>query len=60
MILLNTQVYEYDDLHIKKGDCMGYFEMGSTVLIFWEKDMVNLENLINNKVKFGDVISTVK
>lgn len=56
----NTQVYKYDDLHVKKGDCLGYFEMGSTVLIFWEKDMVDLENLVNNKVRFGDTIANVK
>ncbi|MEA2017234.1 MAG: phosphatidylserine decarboxylase [Campylobacterota bacterium] len=56
----NTQVYQYDDLHIQKGDCLGYFEMGSTVLMFWEKDMVELENIVNNKVRFGDIIATVK
>ncbi len=56
----NTQVYEYDDLHVQKGDCLGYFEMGSTVLMFWEKDMVELENLVNNKVRFGDIVATVK
>ena len=52
-------VYDYDDLYIKKGDCLGYFEMGSTVLLFWEKEMVSLENNINTKVKFGDVISRI-
>ena len=56
----NTQVYKYDNLHIKKGDCLGYFEMGSTVLLFWEKDMVSLENLVNNKVKFGDIVANIK
>ncbi len=58
--VFNTQVYEYDDLHVQKGDCLGYFEMGSTVLMFWEKDMVSLENLVNNKVRFGDIVATVK
>jgi len=53
------QVYEYDDLHIQKGDCMGYFQMGSTVLLFWEKDMVELEDLINQKVIFSQVIAKV-
>jgi len=55
----HPSVYEYEDLHIKKGDCLGYFEMGSTVLMFWEKDMVELDNIINTKVKFGDVISRI-
>jgi phosphatidylserine decarboxylase len=54
------KVYEYDNLTINKGDCLGYFKMGSTVLMFWEKDMVNLENLENQKLNFTDIISTVK
>ena len=56
---VHPMVYEYKDLYVKKGDCLGYFEMGSTVLLFWEKDMVKLENIINTKVRFGDVISTI-
>jgi len=56
---IHPTIYDYDDLHIKKGDCLGYFEMGSTVLMFWEKDMVSLENNINTKVRFGDVISGI-
>lgn len=56
--VLDTQVYTYDDFHMKKGDCLGYFEMGSTVLMFWEKDMVNIENLVNKKVRFGDIIAS--
>ncbi len=51
------QVFEYDDLHLNKGDCMGYFEMGSTVVIFWEDNFVELENLINKKVRFSDTIA---
>jgi phosphatidylserine decarboxylase len=58
--VFNTQVYTYDDLHVKKGDCLGYFEMGSTVLVFWEKDMVETENLLNQKVKFTNIVATRK
>lgn len=54
------KVYEYDDLYIEKGECLGHFKMGSTVLIFWEKDMVNLENLLDTKVRFTDIIATLK
>ncbi len=53
------QVYNYDDLFVKKGDCLGYFEMGSTVLLFWEKNMVNIKDLLNQKVKFGDIVATI-
>lgn len=53
----NVSVYEYEDLHIKKGECMGYFKMGSTVLLFWEKDSVNLKSLENQKVRFSQIIA---
>jgi len=57
--VIHPTMYEYEDLYIKKGDCLGYFEMGSTVLLFWEKDMVKLDNIINTKVRFGDVVSRI-
>ena len=56
----DIKVYEYDDLKITKGDCLGYFKMGSTVLMFWEKDIVSLKDLENQPVKFGQVISDLK
>jgi phosphatidylserine decarboxylase len=54
------KVYEYNNLNITKGECLGYFKMGSTVLMFWEKDIVNLEDLVNKKVQFGTIIANVK
>jgi phosphatidylserine decarboxylase len=57
--LIYPKVYQYENLYVKKGDCLGYFEMGSTVLLFWEKDMVSLNNIINTKVRFSDTIATV-
>jgi len=51
------QVYEYEDLSIKKGDCLGYFKMGSTVLMFWEKDSVEIHDLINQSVSFTQAIT---
>jgi len=56
----SISVYEYDDLSIKKGQCLGHFKMGSTVLLFWEKDMVNLEDLTMKDVKFTDTIARMK
>ncbi len=53
----SVSVYKYDNLSLKKGDCLGYFEMGSTVLIFWEKDMVELEDLENQKVNYTKIIA---
>jgi len=51
------KVYEYDNLSIKKGECLGYFKMGSTVVMIWEKDSIKLKKLTNQKVLFGSVIN---
>jgi phosphatidylserine decarboxylase len=56
----DISVYEYDDLYINKADCLGYFQMGSTVLLFWEKDMVSMENLVGKKVSFTQKIANIK
>ena len=52
-----VKVIEYEDLEVKKADCLGYFKMGSTVVMVWEKDSVNLQNLNQQKVSFGDIIA---
>ena len=51
------KVYEYDNLSVKKGDCLGYFKMGSTVVMIWEKDSINLKKLTNKSVSFGKAIN---
>jgi len=52
------KVYTYDSIEIIKGDCLGYFKMGSTIVMIWEKDFIKLENLLNQNVKFGQKIAT--
>lgn len=51
------KVYTYEDIEISKGDCLGYFKMGSTVVMIWEKDFVVLEDVINQNVRFGQKIA---
>lgn len=53
----SVECFEYPNLYLKKGEELGYFKMGSTVVILWEKDFVRLENLENNKVRFGSIIA---
>jgi len=53
-------VYEYENLYSKKGDTLGWFEMGSTVLIFFEKDFIMSEVAINQKVKFSERIGIIR
>lgn len=51
------QIYEYEDKEVKKGDCLGYFKMGSTVVMVWEENFVEIEELLEQSVKFGQVIA---
>jgi len=53
------KVYNYDNIEITKGECLDYFKMGSTVVMIWEKDSVNIENLLNQNVKFGQKIAEI-
>lgn len=55
-----VQKYEYENLSVKKGELLGYFELGSTIVIISEKGGLEL-NLFNSKVlKFGDSIGRIK
>ncbi len=49
--------YEYGDVFLKKGDELGKFEMGSTIVMFFEKDFVNLTCQFGSHVKFGDLVA---
>ena len=51
--------YLYDDLFIQKGDELGHFEMGSTIVMLFEKESVNLELNGISHVKFGQPIGGV-
>ena len=51
------KVYTYENIEISKGECLGYFKMGSTVVMLWEKEMVDIENLLNQNVRFGQKIA---
>ncbi len=50
-------VYEFDGLYLNKGDDFGCFEMGSTIVIVSEKDMLKLLVKPGQKVRFGETIA---
>jgi phosphatidylserine decarboxylase len=61
----NTQtdeikVYEYSNVELKKGEELGYFKMGSTIILIAEKEMLDLYVNQNDNVKFGQTIARVK
>ncbi len=53
------KVYEYENQTLKKGDCIGWFKMGSTVVMVWEEKLINLNDLVNKKVNFGTIVGNV-
>jgi len=52
-------VYDYKDLQIKKGDELGYFMMGSTVIVISEKNMLEINVQVAENVRFGQKIATL-
>jgi len=52
-----SQVYNFGNIKLKKGDDFGCFEMGSTIVILAEKDMLELTIKQNDNVKFGQTIA---
>ena len=56
----NITTYQYADLQLKKGEELGRFEMGSTIVMFFEKNMVELTCERLQKVKFGDSIAKIQ
>lgn len=54
------QHYSYEDLWLQRGELFGWFEMGSTLLLFSEKETFVPQLMINQKVKFAEPIGTIK
>ncbi len=54
------KLFEYSDLELKKGEELGYFKMGSTIILIAEKDMLDLVVSSDEHVKFGQTIAKVK
>ena len=55
-----TQIYEYENLHIKKGERLGNFELGSTIVILSEKDATKFKLFENKELKFTETIRLIK
>ncbi len=54
------QVYEYANLHVEKGRCLGYFNLGSTVVLLAQRDVLESTTDLGQKVRFGDVVARLK
>ncbi len=49
-------VYEYDNLHLKKGADLGCFQMGSTIIFLAQSDMILSDVTVGNSVRYGQTI----
>ena len=56
---INSSVYEYDNLHLNKGDDFGCFEMGSTIVILAQKDMLEIDVKPLQSVKYAQTIAKI-
>ena len=49
--------YEYENLSFKKGDHLGNFELGSTIVLVAQSEFLKFETPANMSVKFGQKIA---
>ncbi len=55
--VFEPKVYEFGDLYLDKGEDFGCFEMGSTIVIVTEEQMLEWQVTKGEKVRFGDTIA---
>jgi phosphatidylserine decarboxylase len=58
--ILEPSVYSYDNVFLNKGDDFGCFEMGSTIVILAQKEMLELSVKTGDSVKYGQNIAKIK
>jgi len=51
-----VQHYRYDDLSLEKGELFGWFEMGSTILLFSQEGYFMPNVKVNQTIKFSESI----
>lgn len=56
-IATEPKSYEFKDLFLNKGDDFGCFEMGSTIILLAQKDMLDVSVDAGDDVKFGQTIA---
>ncbi|MCL4432180.1 MAG: phosphatidylserine decarboxylase [Epsilonproteobacteria bacterium] len=56
---LIPSVYEYENLHLAKGDDFGCFKMGSTIIMLCEKEMCEWNIKTGESVRFGQTIARI-
>ena len=57
---LQKTLYKYENLQIKKGERLGNFELGSTVVVVSESEFLEFRLDSNENVKFSQTIGKLK
>lgn len=57
---LQKTLYKYENLQIKKGERLGNFELGSTVVVVSESEFLEFRLDSNESVKFSQTIAKLK
>jgi len=57
--VMHPTSYSYENLYMNKGDDFGCFEMGSTIVILAQKDMLSLDVKAGDNVKYGKTIAKI-
>jgi phosphatidylserine decarboxylase len=55
----HTTLFEYQNLKILKGEELGYFKMGSTVVMLAQEDLIEIETSVDSDVKFAQTIGKI-
>lgn len=55
-----STLYSYENLNLNKGDDFGCFEMGSTIVILAEKEILELSVKTGDNVKYGQNIAKIR
>jgi phosphatidylserine decarboxylase len=50
----------YTDLFVKKGGELGRFEMGSTIVMLFEKESFSLSVHDNEPIRFGETLGMLR
>lgn len=55
-----SQSYKYNELYVLKGEQLGMFELGSTIVLISQANSVEYNLSNGKKIKFGDSIGMIK
>ena len=58
--ITKISVYNYENINFKKGEHIGNFELGSTIVIIAEAEFLEFDLQKDEKVKFSQTIAKLK